>query len=467
MIRLFTWRTPTHTISFLSVYTFVCLDPYLLVVVPLAAFILFVMVPAFLARHPPPPPSASTSSTTPYYSYSGPALAPAPTIKPASETSKDFFRNMRDLQNSMADFSSAHDAMIKMVAPSTNFSDEELSSKVFLYMTVATALLFIAAHLVPWRAAFLVGGYFMVVSGHPVVQDWLSGMQKKAEAHGREFERRASIHPISSWYRVPYLGMYLPASAAAFKELAATISAISLDSDPDLREVEVFELQYRPLQPPHIPLAHQAEWQPHVFTPNPYDPLSPLRISGDKPKGTRFFDDVQPPRGWLWEGKKWSLDLEVGEWVAERLITGVEYGVGSINSGDGDASSSLEVGIEEFGGWVWDLPPKMVSPSDLEGEEMWLAYGDDINGGGGSRPKHHKKGKGSAEFKAVTRDWEEARWAGRTGEWRRRRWVRVVKRKGHRHDDKGMDLLTVPNEKARAMSVSYDSDSAYDTPTKN
>ena len=28
----------------------------------------------------------------------------------------------------------------------------------------------------------------------------------------------------------------------------------------------------------------------------------------------------------------------------------------------------------------------------------------------------------------VSRDWEEGRWAGRTGEWRRRRWVRVVKR---------------------------------------
>ncbi len=32
MIRLFSWRRPTHTLSFLAVYTFVCLDPYLLVV---------------------------------------------------------------------------------------------------------------------------------------------------------------------------------------------------------------------------------------------------------------------------------------------------------------------------------------------------------------------------------------------------------------------------------------------------
>src|SRR5271170_5303454 len=71
LIRLFTWRKPAHTISFLSVYAFVCLDPYLLVVLPLAVLLLFIMIPAFIARHPPPPPSASTSSTTPYYSYQG------------------------------------------------------------------------------------------------------------------------------------------------------------------------------------------------------------------------------------------------------------------------------------------------------------------------------------------------------------------------------------------------------------
>jgi len=54
LIRLFTWRTTTHTLSFLAAYTFVCLDPYLLLVLPLAAALLFVMVPAFIARHPPP-----------------------------------------------------------------------------------------------------------------------------------------------------------------------------------------------------------------------------------------------------------------------------------------------------------------------------------------------------------------------------------------------------------------------------
>ena len=40
-------------------------------------------------------------------------------------------------------------------------------------------------------------------------------------------------------------------------------------------------------------------------------------------------------------------------------------------------------------------------------------------------------GEGAGQARGeVGRDWEEGRWAGRTGEWRRRRWVRVVRRVG-------------------------------------
>jgi len=88
LIRLFTWRTPTHTLSFLATYTFICLDPYLLVVLPLAVALLFVMVPAFTSRHPPPPPSATTSSTTPY-SYQRKKKKPAATDR-KKEMSKDW-----------------------------------------------------------------------------------------------------------------------------------------------------------------------------------------------------------------------------------------------------------------------------------------------------------------------------------------------------------------------------------------
>ena len=227
------------------------------------------MVPAFLARHPPPPPSASTSSTTAYYSYSGPALAPAKTIKPASETSKDFFRNMRDLQNSMADFSTLHDATVSFLSPPTNFSDEILSSTLFLLFTMITAILFIAAHLIPWRFIFLIGGDAAIIARHPNFQL----LSNKLKQRVREAEDRIELMRGSGG-NITILGISLPCSLAGIRSLLDSAAAISLDSDPEEREVEIFELQHKIWSP----YSSSSEWEPFMFTHVPYDPLSPSRM---------------------------------------------------------------------------------------------------------------------------------------------------------------------------------------------
>lgn len=497
LIRLFTWRTPSHTLSFLATYTFVCLDPHLLVVVPLAVALLFIMVPAFTSRHPPPPPATTISSTTPYYqeNYAGPALAPARTIKPASETSKDFFRNMRDLQNCMADFSNLHDVLVSTVAPATNFSDETFSSQLFLYLTILTTLSFISAHLLPWRLILLLAGWATTISSHPTAQLWLTRLQKRAE-------RQASLalnDPTLKHQRFIH-GIPLPATPAVMQSTLRSLSGITLSSTPETQEVEVFELQHRPLTSVSSSAnAPAAEWQPHLFTPSPYDPLSPSRIAGDRPRGTRFFEDVAPPEGWEWASKKWELDLEAAEWVNERLVVGVEYDVlHHDNDNDDVAVEDNEEAIIDhtptatedhhsaphprtsshhksnsnallrrrasvnldFGGWVWDLPPMPGSGMNRD-DDLWLAYGDyeiprladerekergkvasavaaakkkDIDKDkekerGGKKRGANKAGAGSL---GSIRDWEEATRLenkGRTGEWRRRRWVRLVKRK--------------------------------------
>lgn len=483
LIRLFTWRTPSHTLSFLATYTFVCLDPYLLIVVPLAIALLFIMVPAFTSRHPPPPPATTISSTTPYYhqNYAGPAIAPARTIKPASETSKDFFRNMRDLQNCMADFSNMHDLLVSTIAPATNFSNETFSSQLFLYLTILTTLSFISAHLLPWRLILLLAGWTTTVSSHPTAQQWLARMQKRAE-------RQASLalsDPTLKHQRFIH-GIPLPATPAVMQSTLHSLSAITLSSTPETQEVEVFELQHRPLTSVSSAAnAPAAEWQPHLFTPTPYDPLSPSRIAGDRPRGTRFFEDVAPPEGWEWASKKWELDLEAGEWVNERLVVGVEYDVlhhanedddlddndeaidtKSINGGPDpethpkhpshrkSSSNQLQrrrasVNLD-FGGWVWDLPPLPGSGLNRD-DDLWLAYGDyeiprlvderekERNKAAAAAAKKKEKelkkkrgGSGAKNSLGSVRDWEEATRLenkGRTGEWRRRRWVRLVKRK--------------------------------------
>ena len=453
LIGLFTWRTATHTLSFLAVYTFVCLDPYLLIVLPLTVALLFIMVPAVIARHPPPPPTKSSSAnpdqfTT--YSYSGPPIAPARTIRPAAETSKDFFRNMRDLQNSMADFSNLHDLLVQHIAPATNFADEVYSSMIFLYLSMMTCVLFISAQLLPIRGVLLVGGWFAVVSGHPRAQKWLVKQQKRVERKAAKYSD--SLQPsnaASSTGKPPiFFGLPIPnnPTTRAVQNTLTSLSEITLSTAPETAEVEVFELQHRALLPPggsssssiYSPRdsASAAEWQAHLYTPTPYDPLSPGRISGSRPKGTRFFEDVQPPQGWTWHTPKWELDLEAGEWVADRLIVGVEFDVMHTAALQGNRRDSLSA---DFGGWVWDLaPPSTDTKSGLErDEEVWLAYGDYSFGEHGSKEEKEKakqRLKKTRKDKASLgeKDWEEQikfGSRGRTGEWRRRRWVRVVRRK--------------------------------------
>lgn len=353
VVRLLAWRQPSHTLSFLAVYTFICLDPYLLFVLPMFLLLLAVFIPAFLARHPAPPKGTLSSEQSVGYSPRGPPLAPAATVRPVKELSKDFFRNMRDLQNSMDDFSVAHDKVVAFIVPATNFSDEALSSALFLFLFVGGVFMTITAHLLPWRFVALIGGWAVVVMGHPHIARLLAITHKE---HVQPQEEKAKTF-LDTWIS----------------------NDIILDSAPETREVEIFELQK---------MSSAGEWEPWIFTPSPYDPLSQSRISGDRPRGTRFFEDVLPPDGWDWSEKKWALDLWSREWVEERIITGVE----------------VETEGER---WVYDI-------YDEREERTGVV---DVPEKGKLKPMPQTS-------------WEEGEdWSGRRGDWRRRRWVRLVKRK--------------------------------------
>ncbi|OIW31543.1 Pex24p-domain-containing protein [Coniochaeta ligniaria NRRL 30616] len=375
VVRLLSWRRPTHTLSLLAVYTFLCLDPYLLFVLPILLVLVCVLIPSFIARHPAPATSPSEDFLRDMdYRPRGPPLAPAVTVKPVKELSRDFFKNLGHLQNSMEDFSVAHDKIVTFAEPKTNFSDETLSSAIFVLLCGLAGLMSLTAHLLPWRYLALLAGWAAICSNHPLANRLLSSSPPPT----------LPPNPAS------------PASVLAPKDLVSSLTSraaavwdawvstdIILDSAPETREVEIFELQ-------RLSLSGTGEWEPWVFSPSPYDPLSAARISGQRPPGTRFFEDVRPPPGWEWSEKKWALDLWSREWVEERIITGVE----------------VETEGER---WVYDIYD--------EHEGLTGVLETPLGGGGRIAPK------GGVS-------WEEGEEGmGRRGEWRRRRWVRMVKRK--------------------------------------
>ncbi len=222
----------------------------------------------------------------------------------------------------------------------------------------------------------------MIFLAHPSFQRYLSSIHKQ---HLQPLEARSKSY-LDAWVD----------------------KDIILDSAPETREVEIFELQK---------LTTAGEWEHWVFSQSPYDPLCEGRLKGERAKGTRFFEDVRAPGGWEWSEKKWMLDLWSREWVEERIITGVE----------------VETEGER---WVYDLRYE-------GGDGMGMGFGGSSNrgsvDGGSSRVSLDEKGK-----RKVLPSWEE--WSGgegdaggwsdiegesrrRRGEWRRRRWVRLVRRK--------------------------------------
>ena len=367
--RLLLWRQPTHTLSFLAVYTFVCLEPSLLPVLPLAILLIAVLIPSFAARHPDPEVSLNSEQTVMGYPYSphhyGPPLAPAATVRPAKELSRDFFRNMRDLQNSMEDFSQLHDAIVSLVVPRTNFSDEAQSTALFVALVALCVVLSLAANVLPWRLIFLALGWAVTCSGHPAIARRLD---QARETHVRPQSQRA-LGLAESWVE----------------------GDVILNGDPETREVEIFELQR---------LSPAGEWEPWLFSASPYDPLSPARIAGERPTGSRFFEDVLPPPGWDWSEKKWALDLWSREWVEERIITGVE----------------IETEGER---WVYDI-------YDENADRVGVIENPDDRAPTPSPGKGKNKKKGYVPGPS----WEEGEDGDvRKGGWRRRRWVRLVRRK--------------------------------------
>lgn len=253
----------------------------------------------------------------------------------------------------MDDFSVLHDVVIENVMPHMDFSNEPISSTIFLGFFIACCILFISSHLLPWRYVSLVVCWTAISFGHPGVQKFFWANR---EEHIRPHERTAQ-----NWFD------------------RCLLRDVILNAPPETREAEVFELQRRRG-------GDVGEWEAWLFSPSPYDPLSAQRISEDRPKGTRFFEDVAPPPGWDWGDKKWILDLASKEWVVQRMIHGVE----------------VEIEGER---WVYDLL--------LEGN--W---------------EKANEAKPSSTSEVRKHDGEQGNGSLIRGEWRRRRWIRTVQWKG-------------------------------------
>ena len=270
---------------------------------------------------------------------------------------------MRDLQNSMEDFSRLHDTVIATVTPLTNFSDEARSSALFVVLALLAGLLIIARHIVPWRAILLAAGWLGTGIGHPAVRRWLMGlamamsteMSPASSAAAASFPYPSSpaaktnkvddppptfrslttrfqnrAHDLASRWIADDIILSDTSNDAHNNDddgddIVVNNQADSKMTSPEKQKVEIFELQK---QQSHIPShsstisktnnntnsynnnALVSTYSPSIFSPSPFPPGS-SKSSGTNTStatSTSLSSILPPPGPFRWADQRWTLD---------------------------------------------------------------------------------------------------------------------------------------------------------------
>jgi Integral peroxisomal membrane peroxin len=271
------WRNPIETISAMTIFSLITANPALLIVLPIFILVFALLVPSYLVRHPPPPSAISSAPIEVTQ-----AISPPPqTAKPVPELSRDFFMNMRDIQNSMDDFNNVYDLVRAWVMDIATFKNEPLSSTILAFTCIAVIAMIVLTPFLPMRWIMLVLGNAAILVCHPIIYRYLLETYLTPEEIQRikqqveQFVREDYIPPPPS-QRVSYT-------------------------------VEIFES--RRLLPP-VPPNHFPDWSPSMFSPFPPQATN----------STNKLNVVSPPQGYAFVQEDWKIDENKQKWTTDRAV---------------------------------------------------------------------------------------------------------------------------------------------------
>ncbi|CAN6674532.1 peroxisomal membrane protein Pex29p [Trichomonascus vanleenenianus] len=285
VVEVLWWQNPATTLSILLVYSFLCLNPVLIPVVPLAYLLIAVMVPAYVARHPPEPSELESNPVL----ACGKPLKEASVPEPVPELSREFFLNVVDTQNAMLDYAEAWDLVAKFVAHFCCFDGDECVSTA-LFATIVVFLggyLYLSPlifHYVPWKASFMLAGWALFGSTY-------------CAAPKKSYEAQAAYNWVSE-------------TQSKFEQFAS--KEFDLVSDSEERQVEIFEHQW------FDALANQWIASSFISDVMPVYAGRPLR----PPPGLSSLKEVAPPREWQFSDQWWHLDYFPEHWAKEYHFVG-------------------------------------------------------------------------------------------------------------------------------------------------
>ncbi|KAL2710487.1 Peroxisomal membrane protein PEX28 [Kluyveromyces marxianus] len=304
LVRLATWRNPAGTLLILVVFTKICFNPMLLLILPIVYIMFGLMIPGYLHRHPlhrgiylskrsygqslikDITTGGSRVKVQPHeplreYSYEDvdlDALKKANAVRQSME----FVVNLRDLQNLMSIMVFITDKVEKFVYGTAGFKNEQISTMVFLSGFFFLISLWVIAPFINWAlmTSMLAWGVMFVL--HPRVRPVLLGLLKKQQLEkGKEVLEKTERYDIL------------------------------LDEPVETRWTEVFEIQIQGIT--------ETEWSHYMYATHVFDKSDPYRKSQKPPPGVQTLEELKAPPTWVFDSNcEWITDTNVQQWAAER-----------------------------------------------------------------------------------------------------------------------------------------------------
>ncbi|ODQ80469.1 hypothetical protein BABINDRAFT_28487, partial [Babjeviella inositovora NRRL Y-12698] len=294
LIKVLSWRYPTYTLGLLSIYTWLVLNPVLLLSVPLLYVLFCVLVPNYLVMHQP---EALIGMVNPVPT-DGPSLRKPELPTPAPETSREFFLNVTDLQNHMLLYVTGYDFVNGLSNHLLYFRDEALTSCVFVCLLCAVAF---NVCLLPWIVRRCSSFIVFVVQWGLIVGGWSFA----ALCHPKYWER------VIEYYYTEDTRLRILTLANQLE--SHIIAEFWLEAEPaEEREVEVYELQHCNDK--------SKQWQSFGYTTDAYTNRAVLRSGKQIPTTLSSLSKVQAPQRWEFSGASWKLDLSPEGWVQRNVL---------------------------------------------------------------------------------------------------------------------------------------------------
>lgn len=366
LIHVITWKKPTKTLSFLVLYTSVCLWPHLVLALPLLFLLFGIMIPGYNHRHPMPTPelikvkkrgqslldffnlsldssifmdligdeyredrfdSDTFSSKSSDTNISSTVFTQQPSS--ASSVSEDsgengenlekkkrakyaksqvsLMINMRDLQNLTTDLLNGFQAAETFWFETAGFKDERLSTFMFYGVIVASSIILFLGAYIPWRLIFIQSGWAGIILCHPNSKKYLMTLKKNKQIA----QIKAQAQKAKTEEPVKEETEETDKDTGVVKRFER--NDIIVDDSPELRTVEVFELQVKSLT--------KNTWSFYLYSTKVFSHKDHLRIAGKKPTGVNHLSKVAPPPDWKFDvgyENNWIIDNDPEKFLKAR-----------------------------------------------------------------------------------------------------------------------------------------------------